>query len=81
MISTYGDMKMWDITDVRPLWDECCRDLGIDPRLVKPYFLPIDEAPDWFDPSNFSLGEAWWEDGYRPEVLVDMYDFPTGVRV
>lgn len=78
MISTCVDRKMLEITDVRPLWDECCKDLGIDYRLVKPYFLPIDEAPGWFDPSNFSLGEAWWEDGYRPEVLVFLYDLITG---
>ena len=58
MISTYGDNEMWEITDVRPLWDECCKDLGIDPRLVKPYFLLRDEAPDWFDWSDCQLGEA-----------------------
>ncbi len=79
MISTYGDNKMWEITDVRPLWDECCKDLGVDPYLVKVYFLPLDEPPYWSDPSYITWGEAWWEDGYRPEVLVDMYDFPTGI--
>jgi len=78
MLSTCGNMKMWEITDVRPLWDECCKDLGIDPRLVKAYFLPLDEPPYWFDPSNFSLGEAWREDGNRPEVLVFLYDLIIG---
>ncbi len=78
MKSTYENMKMWEIADVRPLWDKCCKDLGIDPRLVKPYFWPRDEAPDWFDPSNFSLGEAWWEEGYCPEVLVFLYGLITG---
>ncbi len=78
MISTCGDNEMWEITDVRPLWDECCKDLGIDPCLVKTYFLPVDEPPYWFDHSYCQLGEAWWEDGYPPEVLVFLYDFITG---
>ncbi|MBA7596500.1 hypothetical protein ES703_03474 [subsurface metagenome] len=78
MISTYGDNEMWEITDVRPLWGECCKDLGIDPRLVKPYFLPRDEAPDWFDWSDCQLGEAWWEEVRCPEVAVFLYDFITG---
>lgn len=56
------------------LWDECCRDIGIDPRLVKAYFLPIHEPPYWFDPSYCQLGEAWWEDGHCPEVLVVVYE-------
>ncbi len=79
MISTYGDNKMWEITDIQPLWENCCRNLGIDPCLVKTYFLPIDKPPYWSDPSYVTWGEAWWEDGYPPEVLVDMFDFPTGV--
>ena len=79
MITTSGNRKMWEITDLQPLWDECCKDLGIDPCLVKVYFLPIDEPPYWSDPSYITWGEAWWEDGYPPEVLVDMFDFPTGV--
>ncbi len=74
MISTCGKRKMWEITDLRPLWDECCKDLGIDPCLVKVYFLPIDELPYWSDPSYCSLGEAWCEDGYRPEVLIFLAD-------
>ena len=78
MISTYGNNEMWEITDVRPLWDKCCKDLGIDPRLVKPYFLPRDEAPDWFDCSDCQLGEAWWEEVYCPEVVVFLYNFITG---
>ena len=78
MITTYEDIKMWEITDVRPLWDECCKDLGIDPCLVKTYFLPVDKPPYWFDHSDCQLGEAWWEDGYPPEVLVFLYDFITG---
>ncbi|MFC1986371.1 tyrosine-type recombinase/integrase [Chloroflexota bacterium] len=48
------------------LWEKCCRDLGVDPCLVKPYFLPIDESPDWSDPTWCALGEAWWEEDYRP---------------
>ena len=55
------------------LWDKCCRDIGIEPRLVKAYFLPIDEPPYWFDPCYCQLGEAFWEDG-RPEVLVVLYE-------
>jgi hypothetical protein len=78
MLSTYGNRKMWEIADVRPLWDDCCEDLGIDPRLVKPYFLPRDEAPDWYDPSYCQLGEAWWEEVLCPEVLVFLFDFITG---
>ncbi len=80
MTTTYRDNEMWEITDVRPLWDKCCKDLGIDPRLVKPYFLPRDKDPDWFDPTWCQLGEAWWEDGYRPEIAVAMYDFTTGIQ-
>ena len=78
MITTYEDIKIWEITDVQPLWDGCCKDLGIDPRLVKPYFLPIDEAPVWFDCSDCQLGEAWWEEVCCPEVVVFLYDYMTG---
>lgn len=78
MISTYENEKMWEITDVRPVWDEYCKDLGIEPCLVKTYFLPVDDSPYWYDPSYCQLGEAWWEDGYRPAVLVFLHDFITG---
>ena len=79
MISTYGDNKMWEITDLRPLWEKCCKDLGIDPCLVKTYFSPIDKPPYWSDPSYCTWGEAWWEDGYLPEVLVFLVDFNNGI--
>jgi len=78
MITTYEGIKMLEIADVRPLWDKYCKDMGIDPRLVKPYFLPRDEAPDWFDRSDCQLGEAWWEGVPCPEVAVFLYDFITG---
>ena len=80
MISTYGNMKMWGITDVRPLWDECCKNLGIDPRLVKTYFSPRDEFPDWLDPSDYPMGATCCEEGRCPEVLVLIYDCITGFR-
>lgn len=73
-------MKMWEITDVKPLWNDCCKDLGIDPRLVKPYFLPRDKDPDWFDPTWCQRGEAWWVDGYRPEVSIAMYGFENEIQ-
>ena len=62
--------------DSRPLWlwDKCCRDIGIDPRLVKPYFPPIDEVPDWTDISDGQLGEAFREDGCSPEVFVFLHN-------
>lgn len=56
------------------LWNKCCKNIGIDPRLVKPYFLPIDEVPDWTDITDCQLGEAFWEVGRSPEVLVLLYD-------
>ena len=80
MISTYGNMKMWEIADVRPLWDGCCKDLVIDPQLVKPYFLPRDKFPDWLDPSDYPMGVACCEEGRCPEVLVFLYGFLTGFR-
>ena len=79
MINTCGNRKMWEITDVQSLWDECCKDLGIDPCFVKVYFWPIDEVPFWCDPSYITWGEAWWEDGYPPEVLVFLVDLNNGV--
>ncbi len=71
---------MLEITDVRPLWDECCRDVGIDPRLVKPYFPPIDERPDWLDPYDHPFGAACCYPGYCPEVVVFIYDYIRGFR-
>ena len=80
MLSTCVNRKMLEITDVRPLWDECCKDLGIDPRLVKPYFLPRDKTPEWLDPTDYPMGAACCEEGCCPEVLVLIYDYITGFR-
>ena len=81
MLNTYVNRKMWEITDLRPLWEKCCRGLGIDPCLVKVYFWPIDEVPFWSALDNHdnwyqpAAGEAHWEDGYSPEVIVFLDDF------
>ena len=75
MLNTYVNRKMWEITDLRPLWGKCCKGLGIDPCLVKVYFWPIDEVPFSCDPNDCQSGEAHWEDGYSPEVLVFLDDF------
>jgi hypothetical protein len=56
------------------LWESCCRDIGIEPRLVKPYFLPFDKDPDWFSPDLCQLGEAYWDEKDRPEVVVFVLD-------
>jgi hypothetical protein len=62
------------------LWNNCCKEIGIDSRLVKPYFLPIDKAPDWFDLTYCQLGEASWEDGPVPEVVMFLHDPYEGHR-
>jgi len=57
---------------IRPtwLWQKCCRDLGIDHRLVKVHFLPVDDRPDWLDPTDHPWGAANIDDGCFPEVTI-----------
>jgi hypothetical protein len=80
MISAFNNWLMWEIEDLIPMWDGCCKDLGIDPRLIKRYFAPRDERPDWLDYSDYPMGAACCYEGYCPEVLVYIYDFITGFR-
>ena len=59
------------MTDLRPMWEALCRDLGINPRLVHAHFLENFEARwDW-DYSWVGWGGVRWpDDGELPEVVV-----------
>lgn len=80
MISICNKFPMWEIEDLLPMWDECCKDLGIDPRLVKRHFPPRDERPDWLDYGDYPFGAACCFPGYCPEVLVYIYDYIRGFQ-
>jgi len=62
------------MTDLRPMWEAICRDLGINPRLVRAHFLEMIEVKFDFD-CDYGYFDGWgaarWpDDGELPEVVV-----------
>lgn len=73
--SNQKNLPMWTIEEVRPLWEQCCNNLGVDHRRIKIILCPPDDLPDWHERSGWLVaGEVNWEDVPIPEILVFLED-------
>jgi hypothetical protein len=73
--SNHKDLPIWTIEEVRPLWEQCCNNLGVDHNRIKLILFPCDELPDWHVTSGWLvIGEANWEDGTVSPILIFLID-------